>query len=345
MAKRIQISTDSGVTWNTFPGDKGEQHITGTAIDDTIFGQDYKSSQTGMLNFNLACNGFYKGFAGYVATVKATGSPTAFTAEATTLVSGKTYKITNAVKNIWNRLVPPTVKDNGVTVTGTNIESIDYLFGQVTFASGYTVTGPITFDGSYLPSTQIASANTFTLTQTAATIDTSDFISAQSNGGYMDSDYGLKTVSLQLKGFFNVSNGFLAAVQGRGEVVVEISPDGSGNAVARGFMKPVTMDQSGNVGALEEQDITYQLSVPDQADVISPFTWSFPSNSTINAAVKAALTAWTGNTIIEVNYLEDGTTGHKGSAVITEATLAGGLDVMNEFSFKFQGSGAPVAFP
>jgi hypothetical protein len=344
-AKKVQISPDTGTTWYTFPGDKAEFHGDATAINDTIFGQSYKSSQTGMINFTVSCNGFYKGFAGYVAVVKKTGSTTAFTGEATTLVSGKTYKISNAVKNIWDRNVKPTVKDNAVTVSAGNILSIDYLFGQVTFQSSYTPTGPITFDGSYLPATQIASANGFTLTQTADTINNSDFPTAQSNGGYMTYDYGLKTVSLALKGFFNSSNGFLAAVQARSEVVLEISPDGAGNAVARGFFKPMTSDQSGNVGELETQDVTYHLSVPDQSDIISPFSWSFSSGSSINSAIKTALQAFSANTITTVNYLEDGATGHKGSAVVTECTLAGGLDVMNEFSLKFQGSGAPAAYP
>jgi hypothetical protein len=344
-AKKIQISPDAGTTWYTFPGDKGEFHNDATAINDTVLGQTYKSSQTGMLQWTVQTNGYYKGFAGYVATVKKSGTPTAFTGEAMTLVSGKTYKIGNAVKNVWNRLVTPTFTDNAVAVIPADILSIDYLFGTVTFTSGHTVTGPILATGSYLPTTAIASANGFTLTQTADTVNKTDFTTAQSNGGYMVYDYGLRTVSLALKGFYNVSNGFLAAVQGRAEVVVEISPDGAGNAVARGFMKPMTSDQAGNVGELETQDVTYQLAVPDQQDVISPFTWSFASSSTLNNALKQSLLAWSSQVTTNVNYLEDGATGHKGTAVVTEATLTGGLDVMNEFALKFQGSGAPLAFP
>ena len=47
------------------------------------------------------------------------------------------------------------MKDNGVTVAAANIASIDYLFGQVTFVGGYTVTGPVTMDASYIPTATI----------------------------------------------------------------------------------------------------------------------------------------------------------------------------------------------
>ncbi len=343
MAKRIQISPDAGTTWYTFPGDQGDLTDTANAIKDTILGQDFASDQTGMINWQISTNGLYKGFAGYVAKLLKSGTPTTFTAEATTNVSGNIYQISSTTKRVWDRLTPIVVHD-GVTllVEGTNY-SVDYLFGKVTLSA--PPSGAVTLAGKYLPMTQVAKANSFTLTQTAATIDNSVFETAQANGGYNTYEYGLRTVSLSLKGIYASSNGFRALLAARTELVIEINPDGSSLTVARGFFKPMTTGQSGNVGALEEQTLNFQLSVPDQSDISLPFNWAFATASTLSTALKTALNDWIAGTLALVNYLPDGTNGSKGSAVITDVTLTGGLDVMNTFALKFQGSDAPVAYP
>lgn len=344
MSKRIQISPDSDTTWYTFPGNKGDFNLEAGDIKDTIFGQDYQSDQTGMISWTINANGLFKGFAGYVAKIKKAGSTTAFTDEATTLVTGKTYKISAATKNVWDRNQAITVKDGSTNVTD-EVESVDWLFGRFTFLSSYTPVGAITVSGKYLPMTQVGGANSFTLTQTASTIDTSDYESAQGNDGYRTYEYGLKTVKLALKGIYKSSNAFKALLSSRVELVIEINPDGSSKSVARGFFKPMSTGQSGNVGELEDESLDFSLSVPDQVDVLLPFKWIHDSTSTLSSAIQHALTAWQNNTVTRANYLEDGTNGIKGDAVITDISLSGGLDVMNEFSIKFQGSDAYETHP
>lgn len=344
MAKRVQISPNDGTNWYTFPGDKGEFHNDATAIKDTILGQDFQSDQTGMISWNITTNGLYKGFAGYVAKILSGGTPTTFTTLAASLVSGKTYKITDTTKNVWDRNTAIAVFDNAVSHTA-DVASIDYLNGTITFASGYTVTGPVTISGKYLPMTQVAKANSFTLTQTAATIDNSVFETAQANGGYKTFEYGLRTVSLSLKGIYAASNGFEALLASRVEMVIEINPDGNHKSVARGWFKPMSTSQSGNVGALEEQDLNFTLSVPDQSDISLPFGWTFASDTTLSRALREAILAWQTGDVTLVNYLPNGTTGRQGDAVVTDVTLTGGLDVMNDFSVKFQGSDAPSNYP
>lgn len=344
MSKRIQISPD-GTTWYTFPGDKGDYNNTASDIKDTIFGQDYESGQTGMLNWTVTCNGLYKGFAGYVAKVLKTGTPTTFTAQATTLVSGKTYRITDATKDMFDRLTPVTVLDNAVAVNASNIESIDYLFGRVTFKSSYTPTGPITLTGKSLPKTQIAGANSFTLTQNANAIMNTDFEIAQANDGWQTYEYGLKTIKLSVKGISKASADFRALVQARAELVIEINPDGNSKSTARGFFKALSSGQSGNVGELEDMTLEFTLAVPDQADVLLPFQWVFASDTTLSRALREAIISWQTGTPTNINYLEDGTTGVQGEAIITDLSLSGGLDVMNDFSLKFQGSDKPEAYP
>lgn len=345
-AKRIQISSDVGVNWFTFPGNKGDRQVQTNDINDTIFGASYQSGQSGMGNWNASCNGMFKGFAGYVTKIKKAGTPTTQAASPMTLVSGKLYKITDATKNVWDRTTPVIVKDNAVTVSAANILTIDYLFGRVTFVPGYTVIGPVTVDIKYMPLTAVAGVNSFTLTQTANAIDQTDYASAQTNLGYRTYSYGLKTVKLSLKGFYSVAPDFEGFVEDRLEMIVEIDLDGSGKTVARGWYKALSEQQSGNVGELEDLTLDFTLSVPSQADISIPFTWLIDATSTLPQALNIALTNWlTGTTLTDIRYMFDGVNGWKGKAVITDMTLTGGLDVMNDFAMKFQGSDVPVIVP
>lgn len=343
MAKRIQISPNGGTNWYTFPGDKGEIHDDATSIKDTTFGQDFQSDQTGMIQWNITTNGLYKGFAGYVAKIKKSGTPTTFTGEATTLLSGRDYQITNPIKQILDRATAVVVHDGVTLLTIGTDYTVDYLFGIVTLTNAPA--GAVTVAGKYLPMTQVAKANSFTLTQNANAKKVSVYETAQTNGGYESFDYGLRTVSLALKGIYASSNGFRALLAARAEMIIEVNPDGSSASVARGWFKAMTTGQSGNVGDNEEQSLNFSLAVPFQDDISLPFDWNFSAGSTLARSVKEAIIAWANGTLTKVNYLENGTTGTKGDAVVTDLTLTGGLDAMNEFSIKFQGSDAPTAFP
>lgn len=340
MAKKIQISDDAGVTYFTFPGDTGTLSLNGTQIKDTVFGQDYESEQPGMINWTLDLNGYYKGFAGYVATLKMSGTSTLMTTEACSLVSGKTYQITNAVKRTFDRTATLNVFDNGVN-HNADVISIDYLFGRVTFAPAYTVTGPVTITANYLPLAQIAKAQSFTLTQTAAVINKSDFVTAQANSGLTVNDYGLKTFGFDLSGFYSVTNAFRALLLARSEVIIEIGPDGGGLSIARGFFKPATESQSGKVGELEVESLKFVGFVPDPSAVPLmpyPFSWLQGAGTTLSTSIQKTITAWQNKTLPLFKYLYDGTNGVSGAGVVTDISLTGGLDVMNTFAIKIQGS-------
>ncbi len=344
MAKRVRLSAD-GTNFFTLPGNTAELNNEAGDIDDTIFGQDYSSTQSGLINWTVSANSLYKGFAGYVAKILKTGTSTPFTTQAMSLVSGRTYRITDVTKNIWDRNTTLTVFDNAVAVNASNILNVDYLFGRVTFAAGYTVTGPVTVTGASLPKLVVGCVNSFTLTQTANPIDNTCMDTAQANSGRRTFEYGLKTVSLDLTGIYKVANGFIDLLESRAELVIEINPDGSNLTVGRGFFKPVTTGQSGDVGDLEQETITFNLSVPDNDILAYPFHWVHDVTSTLNQAVRIALDAWESNTFVDVQYLPDGTTGKQGEGIIVDMTLSGGLEAMNEFTVNIQGSGALTDVP
>jgi len=346
MAKRIRVSEDAGTTWMTLPGNSGELSSEAGEIDDTIFGQNFESVQPGLIGWTVSANALYKGFAGYVATLKRAGTSTAMTGEAMTQVGAtQTWRVTAAAKNVWDRSAAFVVKAGGTPVAANNIESIDYLFGRVTFVSGYTPGGAVTVDGAYLPLQTVGCSNGFTLTQTANAIDETCMDTAKLNDGFRVFDYGLKTVSLELEGIYRSANDFLTLLTARQELIIELSPDGGGLVTARGFFRASATGQSGDVGDLEQENITFNLSVPDDDLIPYPFHWEISSGATLNAAVVACLNAWEQSTPMEVAYLPDGATGFEGTAIITDLSLTGGLEVMNEFTVNFQGSGKPVPHP
>jgi len=93
------------------------------------------------------------------------------TAEATTLVTGKTYRITNAAKRMLDPGSAVTVDDGGVPIASVNIESIDYLHGIIVLDAGYTPGGAITVDANYLPLSQIADVYTSSVSTSVTMLD------------------------------------------------------------------------------------------------------------------------------------------------------------------------------
>lgn len=337
-AKTVSVSLDD-TTYNVLPGNGGEFSYDLGVLDDTIFGQSYKSEQSGLAGWTVKGQAFWKGIAGYVATLNLTGTPTLMTAEPCALVTGKTYKVTSGVKQVIDPNTAVVVLDNAVDHTA-DVLNIDYLFGKITFKSAYTPTGPITITAKYLPLSAVANANSFTLGMTADAVDISDFATVQGNSGHRVFNPGLQTVSLELKGFYALANAWRTKIAARTLMVIDISPDGGGKTIMRGFYLPQSSAQSGNVGATEMETIKLGLFVPVPVSglLLTPFN-VIHTATTLGTAVQQVLTNFLAGIPIYVKYLEDGAAGKKGSAIITDCTLSGGVDAMNSFSINLQGSG------
>ena len=348
-AKIISVSADD-VTYYTLPGSSGELGRQAGSLEDTIFGQTFKSQQPGVVGWSVTADAIFKGYPGYVCAIKKKGSSTAMTTEACTLVSGKTYQINATTKRVINRAVTMNVFDNGVN-QNANVLNVDYLTGKVTFKSTYTVIGPVTITGAYFPMVSLGAYNSFTLTQTAAALKDSNIPELQTNGG-VDTyrPGGLREVSVQLPSIFAAADAWDVALNTRDEYVIELNPDGTGAHVARGFFKMFDDKQSGNVGAIEEEQIQFNLYVPVAVagvgagfDVASPFNWTHAVGDPMPAAVKTLLTAWENETRVWVKYLHDGVAGWKGESVITNLTMTGGIESVSKFAVTLQGDGAQVA--
>lgn len=345
MAKRIRVSADNGSTWYTLPGASGELSVEMANVDDTIFGQEYQSESPSIGNWDVSGAAYFKGVAGYTAAVKEGGTPVSNVAAATTQIGAtKSYRINDATKRFISLADPVIVLDNAVAMDTDDIESIDYLNGIVTLAAAYTPTGPITVTYYNVPTAPIGKARSFTLTQTLAEIDTTDYATAKANGGWRTYIPGLKTVGLELGNVWDAANDFITKLQARNIAYIDVSPnDTAGHAtdevLYRGFFKYLQQGQQGNVGALEEETLNLNLFVPDGELLLAPFRWYFGSGASLSPAVQVALNAWQNGAIIDVEYSPDGTTGKTGKCIVTEASLANVYEGQNEFSFTFRGTG------
>lgn len=347
MVKLVQVSDDSESTWYTLPGGSGSISREAGDISDTIFGQTFSSSESGLLTASISANGLYKGFAGYVADIFGPDTTTVLTTEPMGLVAGKTYQITDAVKRLIDRGVAITVFDNAVDET-SEVENINYLYGEVTFQDSYTPNTPITITGSYFPLIALGKARNFTLTQTADAIETTDYPTAQSNGGYRTWDPGLRTVALDLGGVYSLSDNLKDALLNRTELMIVINPDGNLLSQGRGFFKVAQNNQSGDVGALEEVSDALRLQVPiEEANpaVNTPFEWRHDPTTTLATAIQVCLEAWQSEAKIDAQYLFDGVNGDKGACIVTDVSLTSGLEAMNEFNATLMIDGALTAVP
>lgn len=343
-AKSILLSADD-ITYYLLPGSSGELAKQAGSLDDTIFGQSFKSAQPGVIGWSITTDAVFKGYPGYVCSIKKPGTAVVMTTEACTLVSGKTFQITSAVKRIIDRTTLLNIFDNGVN-QNANVLNVNYLNGKVTFKASYTVTGPVTVTGKYIPTVTLGKYTSFQLTQSSSVIKDSNIPDLQANGGF--DTYrpgGLREVQLQLPSVFAAADGWDAALSARSEYILELNPDGAGSSVARGFFKLFDNKVSGNVGALQEETLQFNLAVPlpnatNAFDIETPFEWSHAVGGVIPAAVKVALDAFSAETVVYVKYLPDGVAGWKGSGVISNMSLSGGIDAVSKFAVTLQGSGA-----
>ena len=345
MGKLVKISNDGGTTYKNFPGSEGEYNADAEPNPDTILAQTYESAEVGLINWTMGTNGIFKGFAGYLADIKKSGTATVADGEDMTLVSGKTYSIDDTAKEVWDRSDTVVVYDAAVDKTA-EIASINYLFGQITFKSTYTVTGDVTCDISYFTPVAIGGGNSYTLGMTAAVKDTSDFVTTQANGGYRTFLPGLRTVTLEVGGIFNATEAAMADLAARNELMIEVDAAGDGSSIARGFFKIMGTGQSGAVGAVEDEVTRFVLTVPNEDLMDLPFNWRHTS-TTLHDSIQWAITSWlTELATYDMQYLPQGAIGQspndgkEGNVVITDITLSGGLSDVNTFNIAAQGTGA-----
>lgn len=212
---------------------------------------------------------------GYRVNLKRSGSPTATTGESLSpdgSIVNNRYQIDATSKRVWDRFTQPTFfTSTGGTISSTEVDDVNYLFGKVTFKSSQG-SNP-TADVTYFPMSDIGGANSFTLTQTSDLLDDTDFTST----GFRSRKVGLHDISMSISRWVPSSTSLdfwknFIGTTGSTEIVVEIQTESTG-PFARGFFVLSDDSRSGDVGSLETEDIELSLEAPVGTKGI-PFGWS-----------------------------------------------------------------------
>jgi hypothetical protein len=102
------------------------------------------------------------------------------TAEACSLVSGNTYRITDIARRIIDPETAYTVYENGVPTAQSIV--VDHLQGTITFAGAATT--PVTITGKFIPRGRLLCAREAELTEETASLDKTCFkLSGETDAG------------------------------------------------------------------------------------------------------------------------------------------------------------------
>lgn len=110
--------------------------------------------------------------AAHPTTIKIPGTSTAMVDQPCSLVSGTTYRITDAAKRVLDPDAAVTVKDGGVAVAAADY-TVDPLFGTVTLDSAPG--GAVTISASYLPLLTVGTARGFGIQASRTVLDDTTF--------------------------------------------------------------------------------------------------------------------------------------------------------------------------
>lgn len=339
-AKIVRLSADNGVTWGILAGSDASVQLDGTELDTTVFGSVFNQSIAGIISHSLSGNLMLRRTAGYQAAIKRVGASTPMTSEPMSLVSGKTFRVTDTTKSLLDYNLPVTIEDDGVAVAASNIQSINHVVGKVTFVSSYTPTGAITVTGAYLPTSVLTCARSVSVSQSADTLETGCFNTITANGGFELYKATLRSVSAEMEDFYRSNSDWYQLLLDREEVVLEIDFDGTGTTLCRGIFRVLNDGFSGGV-ADENESISFSLSAPEG---VIPFGWIFGAGTQAPLSMRIAVEAWEQGTEIKAQYLPEGVgqKGFEGTYIVTDASISTSVDGIGEMSIDLQGSGAIV---
>lgn len=228
---------------------------------------------------------------GFRATIKRGGTPTAFTeaqmnriAETTHTTAMSLFKMSNTTavdRTIFDRNTALSFKDTtATTISSTEIDTIDYLFGKVRLKTTAHTTS-ILVTGSYIPTVDVVGANTFNLQLGGDILDDTDF----SSTGIRSRILGLRDVALTLGRWEHTTDQFwndllLKTSTGTTVAVVEIRPSDGSSSISRGWFVVEANNLSGSVNDLEAAEISMQIDGDPSTRDNKSFTWSDGLTST-----------------------------------------------------------------
>ena len=212
------------------------------------------------------------GQAAYKAKISIGGTGVPVTDEACTMTSANNYQITDATRRIVDRYTVPTVYIDATPVDA-DLFFFNYLFGIV-ITDGAVTDGTMTIDYTYIPTTEVACANAFTLEVGGDILDDTCFKAARANNGFRNKIYGLNDISSTLESLAITDRKFSTAKIARNSVLMEWDFDGTGAEIARGWFVIESDNFTGEVSGLNQESISLQLEADDTENILRSFSFN-----------------------------------------------------------------------
>lgn len=156
-----------------------------------------------------------------------------------TLISAKRYRCTSAAQDAWDPAGGIVVEDDGSPVDAANY-TVNWLLGQITFASSYTVAGDVVATVNTFPKLQWVGVRRVEISAEAEVLDAS-----QLGDGFMRRILGRKGASGTFEGFsvddaggYTLDDTFTAD----GYTFLEVRSDGNSPLCHRAYARFIDFD-------------------------------------------------------------------------------------------------------
>ena len=215
--------------------------------------------------------------AAYRTLVGIPGTVTALSNEPCTYVGGCDFRITDATRRLLDRdttvvVRSATTRSGAKTVVNSANVTVNFAGGVVTLRGGsYTASSCanlfLFFTGGFIPFTNVGGANNYSVEMSAEVLEDTNFEAANANGGYRTRLTGLQDVSISVSAYSPLNKAFATRLQERQNVIVNVLVGQKERITGRFVVESVS--QSGEVGGLETEDISFQLN----DDLTGKFSW------------------------------------------------------------------------
>jgi len=341
-AKELQVRKKGATEWNGLPGSTADLSLESSSAEDSILGATYESSQPTLINWSVSGEAYYRGFAGYKATIKKESTSDPITDIAMEEESAGVWIASSISDSPWDINESVTVStDDGTTKTDVTdqVDRIDYLMGRVYFVDTYTVPSgeTIVVDANVVSLQAISNVTSIELSQTDSPVDVTSFSAAQANGGYNVFEHGLRNSDISADGFYNSTEDFWSLLTSQDRFIVEVTLDPNGDSTFRGYYRMSSDSLSGSVGEPEEESVEFMLSVPQNAE---PVSWRFEPTTTMPKAMQDILETFINRDYLEIRYLPEGegNRGFEGETLVEDASISIDVDGIVTSSADFQGT-------
>jgi hypothetical protein len=195
------------------------------------------------------------GTAAYKAIIKTAGIETAMVNEPCELLIPNVYRIISPLRRILSRTADVIIMVDGFPLD-EDLPAINYLTGVLTFTEDPG--GVVTISASYIPTAELVGGFSYQLNITGDILDDTNFKDARVDE-FHSKRYGLLDVSASFDAHSDFSKRFVNYKRNRDSVLITIQPGGIEGTGYIGWFVLEKDSLSGDVGALEDESISFNL--------------------------------------------------------------------------------------